>query len=33
MAYTSAYKNEDGNDVVSASGILSDGWAAESYSS
>ncbi len=25
MAYTSAYKNEDGNDVVSASGILSDG--------
>ncbi len=25
MAYTSAYKNEDGNDVVSAAGILNDG--------
>lgn len=25
MAYTSAYKNEDGNDVVSATGILNDG--------
>ena len=25
MAYTSSYKNEDGNDVVSATGILNDG--------
>ena len=25
MAYTSAYKNEDGNDVVSEAGILNDG--------
>ena len=25
MAYTSSYKNDDGNDVVSATGILNDG--------